>query len=122
MCGLMPTTHSSGEKDVIGGITPRSNKPLRGVVPEPGLYSFQDRPWALAKSFNEYCKRMEKNDAIIRIAKKLLNRIKFVLKNETKYVCSVDSSKIQSGTKKDHKTERLLSIPCGLVYISVRFL
>ena len=86
--GLMPTTHSSGEKDVIGGITPRSNKPLRGVIIEAAWIASRIDP-ALAKSFNEYCKRMEKNDAVIRIAKKLLNRIKFVLKNETEYVCSV---------------------------------
>jgi hypothetical protein len=44
---------------------------------------------SLALSFNELSKRMKKNKAIIRIAKKLLNRIRFVMQNETEYVCGV---------------------------------
>ena len=44
---------------------------------------------ALNKSFHDYCKRMEPNKAIVRIARKLLNRIRFVLKNNQPYVCSV---------------------------------
>jgi transposase len=39
--------------------------------------------------YKELCKRMEPNKAIIRIARKLLNRIRFVLKSEEKYEMAV---------------------------------
>ena len=44
---------------------------------------------ALTACFNEYIKRMSKQEAIIRIAKKLLNRIRTVLKENKEYVCSI---------------------------------
>lgn len=83
--GLVPTTHSSGEKDSAGRITPRSNKPLRAVIVEAAWIGVRSDT-ALIYLFNEYCKRMKKNDAIIRIAKKLLNRIRYVMKNEKEYI------------------------------------
>jgi hypothetical protein len=44
---------------------------------------------ALLMKYKEYCRRMEKNKAIIRIAKHLLSRINFVLKNKKEYVTGV---------------------------------
>ena len=86
--GLIPTTHSSGENDKVGNITPRANKPLRSIIIESAWTASRHDP-SLALCFNELCIRMKKNEAIIRIAKKLLNRIKYVMKNETKYVYAV---------------------------------
>ena len=86
--GLIPATHSSGERDIASGITSRSNKPLRGVIIEAAWISLRQDP-SLALAFNNLCKRMKKNEAIIRIAKKLLNRIRYVMKNETEYVYAV---------------------------------
>jgi hypothetical protein len=40
-------------------------------------------------SYGLLCQRMKPNEAIVRIAKKLLNRIRYVMKNETEYVLSV---------------------------------
>jgi len=40
----------------------------------------------MLSAFNQLIKTMKKTDAIIRIAKKLLNRIRFVWKNNTPYV------------------------------------
>ena len=40
---------------------------------------------ALSLAYSTYCKRMEPNKAITRIARKLTNRIFSVLKNEKKY-------------------------------------
>jgi len=85
--GLIPTTHSSGEKDINGKITPRSNKPLRSVIIEAAWMAIRSDTH-LALTFNDLKKRMKGNDAIIRIAKKLLNRIRFVMKNETAYANS----------------------------------
>lgn len=84
--GLVPTTRSSGEKDKTGNITPRSNRAIRSGIVESAWVATRNDP-ALALAFNELCKRMKPNEAIIRIAKKMINRIRFVLKNETEYVC-----------------------------------
>lgn len=88
--GLVPTTKSSGEKEISGKITPRSNIYLRNAIIESAWTASRIDP-ALSLAYNEYCKRMNSNKAIVRVAKKLLNRIRFVLKNETEYVYSVVS-------------------------------
>lgn len=86
--GLVPTMSSSGEKEKVGSITPRSNKSLRSTIVECAWTASRLDP-SLMYSYNELCKRMRPNEAIIRIAKKLLNRIRYVIKNETEYVHSV---------------------------------
>lgn len=86
--GLVPTTNSSGEKDKTGKITPRANKQLRNCLVEAAWRAAKQDP-VLALKFIELRKRMEPNEAIVRIAKKLLNRIRYVLKNETEYVCAI---------------------------------
>jgi transposase len=88
--GLVPTTHSSGEKDRTGDVTTRANRILRNAIIESSWVAVRIDP-ALCLSFNNLCNRMNKNKAIIRIAKKLMNRIKFVLKNDEQYVFSVIS-------------------------------
>jgi transposase len=86
--GLVPSTRSSGEKEKVGTITSRSNKTLRGSIVESAWIASRIDP-SLAYTFNELCKRMKPHKAIIRIAKKLLNRIRYVIKYETEYVYSV---------------------------------
>jgi hypothetical protein len=44
---------------------------------------------ALHLAFCKLCQRMDANKAIIRIARKVLNRIYYTLKNQTEYVCGV---------------------------------
>lgn len=88
--GLVPTTSSSGDTEKTGNVTPRANRLLRSVMIESAWVAARIDP-ALSLSFNELSKRMKPNKAIIRIAKKLLNRVRFVLKNETEYVHSVIS-------------------------------
>lgn len=86
--GLIPSTHSSGDHDVVGDITRRGHSILRHTIIESAWIAARLDP-ALTKSYHEYCKRMEPNKAIIRIAKKLVSRIKYVLKNKQSYVCAV---------------------------------
>jgi len=86
--GLVPTTHSSGEKDSTGKITPRANIILRNALIESAWVAARIDP-ALSLAYNELCKRMKPSKAIVRIAKKLLNRLKYVLNNEKEYVNSV---------------------------------
>ena len=86
--GLVPTTKSTSDKEKTGNITPRSNKILRNSIIEAAWISIRHDP-SLALRYNELCKRMRPSEVIVRIAKKLLNRIKYVLKNEKEYVYSV---------------------------------
>lgn len=86
--GLVPSTHSSGDNDKDGDITRRGHIVLRSALIESAWVAARHDP-ALTRSYHEYCKRMEPNKAIIRIAKKLLNRIRYVLKNKQPYVCAV---------------------------------
>lgn len=86
--GLIPTTHCSGEKENVGNITRRANKPLRSSIVEAAWVAIRHDP-ALTLKYNQLRSRMEANEAIIRIAKKLLNRIRYVLKNQQEYVSSV---------------------------------
>jgi transposase len=84
MIGIVPDCHSSGDNEQIGEISPRRNIHLRSGLIESSWIAVRIDP-ALSRAFSEYCKRMEPNKAIIRIARKLSNRIYFVLKNEKKY-------------------------------------
>lgn len=82
--GLIPSTGSSGEHEVIRNITPRGNKMLRKAIIESAWTAARRDP-ALTQSFYDYQRRMDSNKAIVKIAKKLLNRIRFVLINEKPY-------------------------------------
>ena len=86
--GLVPSTHSSGDKELVGDITRRGHMVLRSAIIESAWIAARHDP-ALIKSYHDYCKRMDPNKAIIRIAKKLLNRIRYVLKNKQPYEHSV---------------------------------
>lgn len=83
--GLVPSTNSSGDKNNTGDITPRGHRLLRTLIVEASWTAIRNDP-ALMMSYVNYTKRMESNKAIIRIAKKLLNRIRYVLKNEKEYI------------------------------------
>ena len=86
--GLIPDTKASGETEQIGNLTHRRNAQLRAVLIEAAWTASRKDP-VLLLAFNEYCKRMRKTRAIVKIARKLLNRIRYVLKNQTEYVPGV---------------------------------
>lgn len=86
--GLIPSTRSSGEMERTGSLTSRGHKVLRATLIECAWVAARVDV-ALARSYNQYCKRMKPNQAITRIAKKLLSRIKYVLKNKQPYVLGV---------------------------------
>ncbi|MBN2167575.1 MAG: IS110 family transposase [Marinilabiliaceae bacterium] len=86
--GLIPSTSSSGDKDIVGEITSRGHSRLRTAIVETSWVAVKNDP-ALLMAYSKLCKRMEPNKAIIRIAKKLLNRIRYVLKNQNEYVKAV---------------------------------
>lgn len=86
--GLIPDTRSSGETEHIGGITKRKHGPLRALLVEASWVAVRKDP-ALLLAFEEYCRRMRKTKAIVKIARKLLNRIRFVLKNRRPYIPAI---------------------------------
>ncbi|MFA7494437.1 MAG: IS110 family transposase [Proteiniphilum sp.] len=65
--GLVPMSHSSGEKDSKGEMTFRGQAQLREKLIECAWISARVDP-ALAMSFNKLCQRMEPDKAITRIA------------------------------------------------------
>lgn len=86
--GLIPNRHSSGSKENNGDMTFRGQTALRKSLIESSWFAARLDP-ALAMSFNGYARRMEPNKAIIRIARKVLNRMYYVLKNKREYVSGV---------------------------------
>jgi len=91
MCGyigLVPSTKSSGEKEKTGDITPRGHNVLRTAIIESSWTAIRNDP-SLMRSYLSYKQRMDENKAIVKIAKKLLSRIRFVLTNNKPYICSI---------------------------------
>jgi transposase len=86
--GLIPRVHGSGDKEAVLGLTNRAHHQLREKLIEASWVAIRLDP-ALTLAFNDYCKRMKKNKAIIKIARKMLNRMRFVLKNQQEYVTTV---------------------------------
>lgn len=82
--GLVPMTNSTGERESVGSITKRQNKILRSLIIESSWVAIRNDP-ALMLAYGKLIKRMKPTKAIIRIAKKMLNRIRYVLKNEAFY-------------------------------------
>jgi transposase len=82
--GLCPDTDSSGEvrKDI--GITTRRHKQLRSALIEAAWQAIKSDP-ALMDSYQALCQRMKGTQAIIRIARKLLRRLRYVLLNDIPY-------------------------------------
>lgn len=87
--GLIPQMHSSGEMERVGSMTIRGNKKLKNILIESSWIAIRKDPTMLM-TFNNLCRRMPKNKAIIRIAKKLLNRIRYVLKTKQTYQMSIN--------------------------------
>lgn len=86
--GLVPNYHSSGEKSNDGEMTFRGQKTLKSLLIESAWTAARADP-ALTMSYHKYVKRMEPNKAIVRIARKVLNRMYYVLKNKMEYVSGV---------------------------------
>ena len=82
--GLIPTSHSSGEKENNGEMTFRGQKILKSMLIESAWVAVR-MDSALSLSYNTYIKRMQPNKAMIRIARKLLSRMYYALKNKRPY-------------------------------------
>lgn len=75
--GLVPDTSSSAEREVCKGLTRRCNANLRWALGQAAWIAIRKDP-ALTQAYSRYSKRMANNQAIIRIQKKLLSRVRRV--------------------------------------------
>jgi transposase len=82
--GLVPSVYSSGETSYTRGMSFRHNQYLRPLLIEAAWTAVRKDP-ALTLRFNELCRTMSKQMAIIRIAKKLLRRIFHLWKQQDRY-------------------------------------
>lgn len=86
--GLVPSVSESDQTKKNFGLTQRANNILRSQLIEAAWLAIRRDP-ALTYAFNQYCKRMTKNKAIIRITRKLVSRIRYVWFNHKNYVFGV---------------------------------
>jgi len=86
--GLVPSVSASGETEYTRGLTYRSNKLLKYVLIECAWVAIRKDP-ALLHNYNKLIVRMKTQEAIVRIAVKLLRRIGYVWQNNTPYVFGV---------------------------------
>ena len=86
--GLVPRMYGSGEKMRTGKMVKRGRKEFKIMLIEASWIAIRKDPALMAK-FNDLSKRMNKNKAIIRIARKMLNRIRYVLSTQKQYVLGV---------------------------------
>jgi transposase len=82
--GLVPKMYASGDKVVTGKMIRRGRKELKIMLIEASWEAVRKDPALMAK-FNELSLRMNKNKAIIRIARKLLSRVRHVLIHQVEY-------------------------------------
>jgi transposase len=82
--GLIPNVHSSGDTSLTGSLTSRKNLYVQPILLQCAWKAASMDP-SLLKTYHQLCQRMKGQQAIIRIARKLLNRIRFVLINRQGY-------------------------------------
>jgi transposase len=82
--GIVPTLYSSDEKIQVGHMTPRGNSYVLPVLIQSAWAAAGKDP-VLMKSYHQWCKRMKPQEAIIRVTRKLLARIRYVLIHQTEY-------------------------------------
>jgi transposase len=86
--GLLPMEHSSGERENKSILTVRKHRQLRSDLVESAWTAKRNDP-AMSLYFNEQIKRKDSKIVIIKIARKLLNRIRYVLINQKPYECGI---------------------------------
>ena len=82
--GLVPRISQSGEKAYTGKMTYRSNNFLRPLLVESAWQSIRSDPSMLAY-YKHACSKTIGKKAIIKVARKLLSRIMFIMKHREAY-------------------------------------
>jgi transposase len=86
--GLVPRIRESGETTHTGGITFRCNAFLRTLIIESSWQAIRKDP-AMMQYYHKHLVNNKGHKAIIKVARKLLNRIRYVMKNRQPYITGV---------------------------------
>ena len=86
-CGLVPDLHQSADRSAHRGITSRANLYLRAILIEVSWHAIRKDP-ALQIYYRKAIQRMKGQQAIVKVAKKLLNRIRYVWIHQETYTCN----------------------------------
>jgi transposase len=86
--GLIPRIQESGETSYTGGITFRCNTFLRTLLIESSWQAIRMDP-ALMQYYHAHLVNNKGHKVVIKVARKLLNRIRYVMKNRKPYVTGV---------------------------------
>lgn len=87
-CGLTPDCRNSGQTERIIGITRRGNAILKTILIECSWMAIRKDP-ALLIYYKKLLPGMNGNKAIVKVARKLLNRIAYVIREQQPYVIGV---------------------------------
>ena len=85
---LVPNMRGSGEHEHVAGITRRGNSYLKYIIIESAWTAMRSDP-ALYLYYKKVVRHTDENKTIVKVARKLLNRIRYVLKNRQPYVSHV---------------------------------
>jgi transposase len=86
--GLIPRVRESGETVHVGGITFRCNTFLRTLLIESSWQAIRMDP-AMMQYYHKHLVNNTGHKVIIKVARKLLNRISYVMKNRQPYLTGV---------------------------------
>jgi transposase len=86
--GLVPRVKQSGESSYNGGMTFRCNEYLRTLLIESSWQAIRLDP-ALMQYYQQHITNNKGQKVIIKVARKLLNRIRYVMKTRQPYVTGV---------------------------------
>ncbi len=86
--GLIPRVRESGETTHSGGITFRCNSFLRTLLIEASWQAIRMDP-ALMHYYQQHLINNKGHKVIIKVARKLINRIRYVMKKRQPYVIGV---------------------------------
>jgi len=86
--GLVPRVKQSGETSYNGGMTFRCNEYLRTLLIESSWQAIRQDP-ALMQYYQQHLINNKGQKVIVKVARKLLNRIRYVMKNRQPYVTGV---------------------------------
>ena len=86
--GMIPMCHSSGEHNGTGDKTVRKHAILRSNIIEAAWVAIR-KDESMQLCYLNNCKKMVRSKAIVKVARKLVNRIYFVLKRRQPYVNAV---------------------------------
>lgn len=87
-CGIVPNSHSSDETEHTGGMGRRGNGTVKKILIECAWVAVKQDP-ALLLYYKQQVTRMKGQKAIIKVARKLLSRIRYVLINQQEYVLGI---------------------------------